>query len=50
VIPESSLTKEADHVEGFTPQVFWIKEFGDGQELEERLALRQTSETAIYKI
>jgi len=48
VIPESSLTKEADHVEGFTPQVFWIKEFGDGQELEERLALRPTSETAIY--
>ena len=48
VIPESSLTKEANHVDGFTPQVFWIKEFGDGQELEERLALRPTSETAIY--
>jgi prolyl-tRNA synthetase len=50
VIPESNLTKEAKHVEGFTPQVFWIKEIGDGQELEEPLALRPTSETAIYPL
>ncbi|MHA1771397.1 MAG: proline--tRNA ligase [Candidatus Thorarchaeota archaeon] len=48
VIPESNLTKEAEHVEGFTPQVFWISEIGSGEELEERLALRPTSETAIY--
>ncbi len=48
VIPESNLTKEAEHVEGFTPSVFWIGEIGDGIELEERLALRPTSETAIY--
>jgi prolyl-tRNA synthetase len=48
VIPESNLTKEADHVEGFTPQVFWIENTGDGEKLEERLALRPTSETAIY--
>jgi prolyl-tRNA synthetase len=48
VIPESNLTKEAEHVEGFTPAVFWIREIGDGEELEERLALRPTSETAIY--
>ncbi|NHJ12222.1 MAG: proline--tRNA ligase [Candidatus Thorarchaeota archaeon] len=48
VIPEKNLTKEADHVEGFTPQVFWIKDIGSGEELEERLALRPTSETAIY--
>ena len=48
VIPEGSLTKEAEHVEGFTPAVFWIGEIGDGEELEERLALRPTSETAIY--
>ncbi len=48
VIPESNLTKEAEHVEGFTPQVFWIREIGDGQKLEEALALRPTSETAIY--
>jgi prolyl-tRNA synthetase len=48
VIPESNLTKEAEHVEGFTPAVFWIGEIGDGEKLEERLALRPTSETAIY--
>ncbi|NWF96095.1 MAG: proline--tRNA ligase [Candidatus Thorarchaeota archaeon] len=48
VIPESNLTKEAEHVEGFTPQVFWISEIGTGEKLEERLALRPTSETAIY--
>ena len=47
VIPESSLSKESHHVQGFTPQVFWISEFGDGEKLEERLALRPTSETAI---
>jgi prolyl-tRNA synthetase len=43
VIPESNLSREAHHVQGFTPQVFWI-----GEKLEERLALRPTSETAIY--
>jgi prolyl-tRNA synthetase len=48
VIPESNLTKEANHVEGFTPQVFWINDFGEDGQLEERLALRPTSETAIY--
>ncbi|NHI89102.1 MAG: proline--tRNA ligase [Candidatus Thorarchaeota archaeon] len=50
VIPESNLTREADHVEGFTPQVFWIEEIGSGEKLEERLALRPTSETAIYPL
>jgi prolyl-tRNA synthetase len=50
VIPEGNLTKEADHVEGFTPQVFWIKDIGEGKELEEPLALRPTSETAIYPL
>ncbi len=48
VIPESNLIREAEHVEGFTPQVFWISEIGTGEQLEERLALRPTSETAIY--
>ncbi len=48
VIPESNLKKEADHIEGFVPQVFWIDELGSGEKLEERLALRPTSETAIY--
>ena len=48
VIPEANLTREAEHVEGFTPQVFWIEDIGSGEKLEERLALRPTSETAIY--
>jgi prolyl-tRNA synthetase len=48
VIPESNLTRESQHVEGFVPQVFWIQDIGDGEKLEERLALRPTSETAIY--
>ncbi|RDE15597.1 MAG: proline--tRNA ligase [Candidatus Thorarchaeota archaeon] len=48
VIPESNLSRESHHVQGFTPQVFWISEFGDGEKLDERLALRPTSETAIY--
>jgi len=48
VIPESNLTKEANHVDGFVPQVFWIQDIGEDGKLEERLALRPTSETAIY--
>lgn len=49
VIPESNFQIEADHVEGFTPEVFWITEAG-GSKLEERLAMRPTSETAMYPI
>jgi len=43
VIPEKNLKKEASHIEGFTPEVFWIKV----DKGEEKLALRPTSET-IY--
>lgn len=50
VIPESNFTLEASHVEGFTPEVFWITEHGKGEKLEEKLALRPTSETALYKM
>ncbi|MEK6846741.1 MAG: proline--tRNA ligase [Nanoarchaeota archaeon] len=49
VIPESNFKKEASHVKGFTPQVFWVTHGGD-KELEERLALRPTSETAFYQM
>ncbi len=49
VIPESNLKKEAGHVEGFAPQVFWITEAGDDK-LDEKLALRPTSETAFYQM
>ena len=49
LIPESNLTKEAKHVEGFTPEVFWVTEAGTTK-FEERLALRPTSETAFYQM
>ena len=43
-IPESLLQKEADHVEGFAPEVAWVTH-GGLEELEERLCVRPTSET-----
>ena len=42
-IPESSLQKEKDHVDGFAPEVAWVTHAGD-QELAERLCVRPTSE------
>jgi len=49
VIPESNFRKEGEHVKGFLPGVFWITEGGkENKKLEERLALRPTSETAMY--
>jgi prolyl-tRNA synthetase len=48
VIPESNLKRESQHVEGFIPQVFWIQDTSEDGKSEERLALRPTSETAIY--
>jgi prolyl-tRNA synthetase len=44
LIPESLLQKEKDHVEGFAPECAWVT-FGGGDELEERLCIRPTSET-----
>lgn len=49
LIPESNFHRESRHVEGFTPQVFWVEKAGDNV-LEERLALRPTSETAMYQM
>ena len=46
LIPESLLQKEKDHVEGFAPEVAWVTEAG-GQELDEKLCIRPTSETII---
>lgn len=43
-IPESLLLKEAEHVEGFAPEVPWVTHAGS-EKLEERLAIRPTSET-----
>ncbi len=49
LIPESLLQLEADHVEGFAPQVAWVTHGGDEQ-LEERLAIRPTSEAIIGRM
>ncbi len=45
-LPESALKKEADHVKGFAPEVAWVTR-GGGEELEEPLAVRPTSEAII---
>jgi prolyl-tRNA synthetase len=45
-IPDSFLKKEAEHVEGFSPEVAWVT-IGGKEELEERLAVRPTSEAII---
>ena len=46
-IPESFLKKEAEHFEGFVPEVAWVTH-GGSTPLEEKLAIRPTSETIIY--
>ena len=48
-IPESLLKKEAEHVEGFAPEVAWVTH-GGNQKLEERLAVRPTSEAVICSL
>ncbi len=50
VIPEALLKTESEHIEGFTPEVFWITEHGKGEKLDEKMALRPTSETAFYSM
>jgi prolyl-tRNA synthetase len=46
-VPESFLKKEAEHFAGFTPEVAWVTTGGDTP-LEEKLAIRPTSETIMY--
>ena len=46
VIPEENFKKEASHVDGFAPEVFWL----DKKQGGEKLALRPTSETAFYEM
>jgi prolyl-tRNA synthetase len=48
-IPESFLSKEAQHVEGFAPECAVVTH-GGGKALEERLVVRPTSETIIYSM
>lgn len=45
-IPESFLKREAEHVEGFSPELAVVT-IGGGKELEERYVVRPTSETII---
>src|SRR3989344_1366228 len=47
-IPESLLQKEKKHVEGFSAEVAWVTHGGDSK-LQERLAVRPTSETVMYE-
>lgn len=45
-IPQSFITKEAEHVEGFAPELAVVTH-GGGEELAEPLVVRPTSETVI---
>jgi prolyl-tRNA synthetase len=49
LIPESLLQLEADHVEGFAPECAWVTH-GGSEKLEERLAIRPTSEAIIGRM
>ena len=46
LIPQSYLTKEAEHVEGFAPELAVVTHAG-GKELEEPVVVRPTSETIV---
>lgn len=47
LIPEELLLKEKEHIEGFAPEVAWVTYAGNSK-LNEKLAIRPTSETLIY--
>jgi prolyl-tRNA synthetase len=47
LIPESFLKREAQHVEGFSPELAVVTHAG-GKELEEPLVVRPTSETIVH--
>ncbi|MDD1673947.1 MAG: proline--tRNA ligase [Methanomicrobiales archaeon] len=47
LIPASEFMKEAEHIKGFEDEVYWVTRGGKA-ELDIPLALRPTSETAIY--
>ncbi len=48
-IPESFMKKEAEHVEGFSPECAVVTH-GGGEKLEENLFIRPTSETIIWSM
>ena len=47
LIPEYEFMKEAEHIKGFEEEVYWVTN-GGLSKLDVPLALRPTSETAIY--
>ncbi|MBN1323892.1 MAG: proline--tRNA ligase [Methanotrichaceae archaeon] len=47
LIPEQEFMKEAEHIKGFEDEVYWVTHGGTSP-LDVKLALRPTSETAIY--
>jgi len=47
LIPESFFKKEEEHIKGFSEEVFWVTHAGKN-ELDEKMLLRPTSETAMY--
>ena len=49
LIPESYLKREAEHVEGFAPEVAVVT-YAGGAELQEKLVIRPTSETIICEM
>jgi len=49
LIPESLLSKEAEHIEGFSPECAVVTH-GGGKRLEEPLYIRPTSETIMYTL
>lgn len=49
LIPERLLKREAQHVEGFAPEVAVVTH-GGGQKLDEPLIIRPTSETIMYEV
>src|SRR5512136_688212 len=49
LIPENEFMKEAQHIKGFEEEVYWVTS-GGTTPLDVKLALRPTSETAIYRM
>lgn len=47
LIPETEFKKEKDHIKGFDSEVYWVTHAGL-DELDVRLVVRPTSETAMY--
>lgn len=49
LIPQTQFDKEKEHIKGFSDEVYWVTK-GGASDLDEKLVLRPTSETAMYPI